>query len=149
MKTKTSHSTLYEQDYYLWLEKTVQLLKDGQLSALDIDNLIEEIQDMGISQKKSVKSNLIVLLWHLLKYKYQPEKRSNSWLLTIDEHRDRLDDDFSHSPVLKRYFEEIFDEAYRKARKKASIETGLSLETFPLDCPFSTEEILNNDYLPD
>ncbi|MGK7943575.1 MAG: DUF29 domain-containing protein [Microcystaceae cyanobacterium] len=149
MKTQTFHSTLYEQDYYLWLEKTTQLLKEGRLSALDIDNLIEEIQDMGISQKKSVKSNLIVLLWHLLKYKYQPEKQSNSWLLTIDEHRDRLNDDFFHSPSLKRYFEEIFDEAYYKARKKAAIETGLSLETFPLDCPFTKEEILNFDYFPD
>lgn len=142
-------STLYDKDYYLWLEKTVQLLKNGQLSALDIDNLIEEIQDMGISQKKSVKSNLIVLLWHLLKYKYQPNKRSNSWLLTVDEHRDRLEEDFSHSPSLKQYFNEIFQEAYRKARKKAAIETDLSIETFPVDCPFTKEEILNTDYLPD
>jgi hypothetical protein len=85
----------------------------------------------------------------LLKYKYQPNKRSNSWLLTIDEHRDRLSEDFLYSPSLRRYSEEICDEAYQKARKKAAIETGLTLDTFPCECPFTQEEILNPDYLPD
>ncbi|MGK7932160.1 MAG: DUF29 domain-containing protein [Microcystaceae cyanobacterium] len=149
MKANTINSILYEQDYYLWLEKTVQLLKNGQLSALDIDNLIEEIQDMGISQKNALLSNLIVLSMHLLKWKYQPQKRTGSWRSSIREHRRRILKAFKNSPSLKRYFEEIFDEAYHESRLQASDETELSLETFPLECPFSKEEILNPDYLPD
>ncbi len=149
MKTQTTPLNLYEQDYYLWLEKTVQLLKNGQLSALDIENLIEEIQDMGISQKNALESNLIVLVMHLLKWKYQPQKQTGSWRRSIREHRRRILKAFRNSPSLKRYFEEIFDEAYQEARLQASDETGLSLETFPLDCPFTKEEILNTDYLPE
>lgn len=78
---------LYEQDFCLWAEATALLLKDGQFSVLDLAHLIEEIEDMGGSQKRAVLSNLRVLLLHLLKYKYQAAKRSQSWLNTIVEHR--------------------------------------------------------------
>lgn len=142
-------STLYEKDYHLWLQETVQLLQDGKLHDLDIPNLIEEIEDMGKSQRKAVKSNLKIIFVHLLKYKYQPEKRSNSWLSTLFEHRDRLAEDFTESPSLKTFFREIFEECYQKARKKASIETGLSLENFPLKCTFTPEQVLDIDYLPE
>ena len=146
---ETMNQNLYDRDYHLWLEKTVQILQDRNFKDLDIFNLIEEIKDMGISEKKAIKSNLKILLWHLLKYKYQPEKRSRSWLSTIFEHRDRLDDDFADSPSLKRYFDEVFESCYQKARKQASIETGLPLETFPINCPFKGEEVLDMDYLPE
>lgn len=142
-------TTLYDKDYYLWLEETVQLLREGKLTEIDVNNLIEEIEDMGRSEKKAVKSNLKILLCHLLKYKYQPQKRSRSWLSTIFEHRDRLDDDFADSPSLKRYFQEVFEPCYQKARKQASIETGLPLKTFPINCPFNHEQVLNMDYLPE
>jgi hypothetical protein len=148
-KTNNMTSTLYEQDYYLWLEKTSSLLRDGRLSELDIPHLIEEIEDMGRSEKKAVKSNLIIILMHLLKYKYQPEKRSNSWLLTIFERRRRLRDDFADSPSLKRYFDEVFEQCYKDARISAAIETGLPTETFPEQSPFTPEEALNADYLPE
>jgi hypothetical protein len=141
--------TLYEKDYYLWLEKTVQLLEGGRFSEIDIKNLLEEISDMGKSQKKSLKSNLIVLLMHLLKWKYQPEKQSGSWKGSIREHRRRILDDFEDSPSLKGYFTEIFDKCYQEARKQAADETGLLLEIFPIECPFTIEETLNPDYLPD
>ncbi|WP_124977008.1 DUF29 domain-containing protein [Aphanothece sacrum] len=143
------NQNLYDRDYLLWLEKTVQLLTDGKLKELDIPNLIEEIKDMGISQKKALKSNLKVIFWHLLKYKYQPEKRSNSWLSTLFEHRDRLEEDFADSPSLKPFFLENFEQCYQKARKQASIETGLSIETFPINCPFTPEQVLDSEYLPE
>lgn len=85
--------TLYEQDYYLWIEKTASLLRDGRLSELDIPNLLEEIEDMGSRQQQAVKSNLRVVIWHLLKYNYQPSRQSNSWRAIIREHRNRLDED--------------------------------------------------------
>jgi hypothetical protein len=148
MKTQVNDTTLYEQDYYLWLEKTIHLLKAGQLSALDVDNLIEEIQDMGIRQKNALESNLIVLLMHLLKWRYQPQKRTGSWRRSIREHRRRILKAFRNSPSFKQYFREIFKEAYQEARLQASDETELSLDIFPKECPFTQEEILNTDYFP-
>lgn len=142
-------STLYEQDYYLWLEKTASLLRDGRLSELDIPNLIEEIEDMGRSQKDALESNLRVVFMHLLKYKYQPSNRSNSWRGSITEHRIRINKAFRNSPSLKRYFQEVFDECYQDARKIAADETGLPLDTFPVQSSFTPEEVLNPEYLPE
>jgi Domain of unknown function DUF29 len=112
-------------------------------------NLIEELEAMGRSEKSAIESNLRILLMHLLKYKYQSEKRTNSWLFTIREHRQRLRDDFKNSPSLKRYFLDIFPECYQDARELAADETGLSINTFPIESPFSQEDTLNPDYLPE
>ena len=137
---------LYEQDYYLWLEATAQLLREGQLSALDAANLLEEIEDMGRSEKRAVYSNLKMLLMHLLKYGYQPEKRSNSWRASIVEHRQRLKKAFQESPSLQAYYTEIFNECYQDARELAAAETGLAIDNFPVETPFTSEEILKSDY---
>jgi len=139
---------LYEQDYYLWLEATAQLLREGQLSALDVANLLEEIEDMGRSQKRAVYSNLKILLVHFLKYRYQPEKRSNSWVASIVEHRQRLKKAFKESPSLHPYLTEILNECYQDARELAAAETGLAIDEFPVDIAFNPEEVLNSDYLP-
>jgi hypothetical protein len=142
-------TNLYEQDYYLWLKNTAQLLRDDKLSELDKFNLIEELEDMGRSEKRAVKSNLTILLMHLLKYKYQPKKRSKSWLRTIVEHRRRLLILLEDSPSLKKYFQEIFDNSYQAARQDAATETRLALAVFPTQSPFNPQDILNPDYLPD
>ena len=139
---------LYERDYYLWLSYTAQLIKEGKFAAVDAANLIEEIEDMGRSEKRAVKSNLIIVLLHLLKYKYQPAKRTNSWKSSIREHRRRLRDDFEVSPSLKRYSEEVFAQCYQDGREQAADETGLALNAFPPESPFTLEETLNADYLP-
>jgi hypothetical protein len=150
MKTLSlQQQTLYNQDFCLWIETIVNQLQKGQLTEIDLDNLIEELEAMGRSEKNSLESNLVVLLMHLLKYKYQPEKRTNSWLYTIKEHRRRLRKAFETSPSLKRYYQEIFEETYEDARDLAATETGLSLNIFPINCPFSSDETLNNDFLPD
>lgn len=140
---------LYDRDYYLWIETTLELLRQGKLSEVDLPNLIEEIEDMGISQKDAVYSNLKVVLMHLLKYKDRSQKRSNSWRSSIREHRQRLKKAFRNSPSLKKYYLEIFDECYADARDLAADETSLPLQTFSLTCPFTTDEALNPDYLPD
>jgi hypothetical protein len=147
--TTVTNSNLYNQDFYLWIETTAKQLKNGNFSEIDLANLIEEIESMGRSEKRALKSNLLVLLMHLLKYKYQPEKCSNSWLSTIFEHRRRLKEELTESPSLKSHFLEIFNECYQDARKQASLETGLSLDTFPIDSPFTIDESLNQDYLPE
>lgn len=142
-------SILYEQDYYLWLESTAKLLREGQLSLLDTANLLEQIEEMGRSEKRAVYSNLKILLMHLLKYRYQPEKRSNSRIATIVEHRQRLKKAFKESPSLQPYFIEIFNDCYQDARELAAAETGLPLETFSLDCPYTPERSLDSNFLPD
>jgi hypothetical protein len=139
---------LYDQDYYLWIMRTIELLNQKKFSELDLTNLVEEIEDMGKSEKKSITSNLRILLMHLLKYKYQSDKRTNSWLFTIVEHRKRLQEAFKVSPSLRRYYEEVFLDCYQDARELASAETGLSIKIFSEVCPFTPEEALNSNYLP-
>ena len=131
------------------LTKTAQLLRERKFKKVDLDNLIEEIESMGRSEKKAVRSNLRILLTHLLKYKYQSQKRSNSWLFTIVEHRQRIKDSFKDSPSLNRHFIQEFAECYQDARALAAAETGLPIDTFPVDSPFSPEDTIDADYLPE
>jgi hypothetical protein len=144
----TAITSLYDQDFYLWLQTTINLLKQGKFAEVDLENILEELESMGRSEKNAIKSNLRILVMHLLKYKYQPEKRTNSWRYTITEHRQRLQDTFKTSPSLYRFFEDIFNESYQNARKLASDETGLSINLFPPESPFTVEEVLNPDFLP-
>jgi hypothetical protein len=147
--TAFTNSSLYDQDFYLWIQTTAKQLKKGKFAEVDLANLIEEIESMGKSEKRAIKSNLIVVLMHLLKYKYQPEKRYNSWKGSIREHRRRLREAFVDSPSLKLYFEELLPMCYQDARKQASDETGLSLDAFPVEFAFTADECLNEDFLPD
>ena len=118
-----NNTNFYERDYYLWLNKMVQLLRDDQLSELDKLNLIEELEDMGRSEKRAIESNLTFLLIHLLKTKYQPEKRRKTWSRTIVEHRRRLLIFLEDSPSLKNYLQEVFSNSYQAARQDAATET--------------------------
>ena len=143
----TRPNTLYEQDFYLWIQTTVQQLKENKLNEIDIPNLIEEIESMGRSEKRELKSRLIVLLMHLLKWHYQPEKRSESWRSTITEQRICIEGLLEDSPSLKPLLSEVFENCYQKARLKASDETGIKLNLFPKESPFSLEETLESSYV--
>jgi len=147
-RSQTETSKLYDRDFCLWAEEMAKLLREGKFTEIDLEHLIEEVEDMSGSQKRALLSNLRVLLMHLLKYKYQPEKRSKSWRSTIIEHRIRLEEAFEESPSLKEYFPEIFDKAYQKAKKQAAQETELPLNTFPDESPFTPEQTLDEDFLP-
>jgi hypothetical protein len=140
---------LYKKDYYPWIDKTINLLENYQFSELDLENLIEEIKSISISQQKALKSNLSVILWHLLKYLQEPEKQTRSWALNLFEHRERIEEDLENSPSLKSFLtEENFKKCYNKARKKAAIETGINLDKFPNDCPFTLAEALDFEFIP-
>ena len=140
---------LYERDFYLWIEEQAVLLREGRLERLDVANLLEEIEDMGRREKKGVKNNLIVVLTHLLKYQFQSDQRSNSWRGSILEHRRRLRDDFEDSPSLRPHAADVFSRAYEDAREQASTETGLPLHAFPESSPYSLEQALDPEFLPD
>lgn len=139
--------TLYEQDFYLWTQTIVQQLREHKLNEIDLPNLIEEIESMGRSEKRELKSRLIVLLMHLIKWQYQPEKRSESWRSTITEQRICIEALLEDSPSLQPILTEVFEDCYQKARLKASDETGIKLNFFPKESPFNLEETLNNYFL--
>lgn len=149
LDSSVTSASLYEQDYWLWLETTAKLLRSGRLHEVDVDNLAEEIEDMGRSEKRSVESNLEVVLMHLLKYKYQPARRSSSWRYTLLEHRNRLRKALRESPSLRPYYQQVFKESYETARKLAAVETDLPIAQFPAESPFTPEQALDADYLPD
>lgn len=140
---------LYETDYMQWIETTVEKLRSQDYANVDWENLIEEIEAMGRSDRKSLKSNTIVILLHLLKWQFQPEKRSGSWESSIIEHRRRVKDDLIDSPSLKPYLENIFAECYTQAAKQAKAETGLPLETFPVICPYELLQVIDDEFLPE
>ena len=139
---------LYEQDFHAWTEEQVGALRSGQTHGLDIEHLAEEIEDMGRSQRRAVKSALLIILSHLLKYRYQPDRRTNSWRATIREHRRRVRDELADSPSLRPYSERILAECYQDAREAAADESGLPVGTFPAACPFALEQALDRNFLP-
>ena len=150
MKTKNPQSLqlLYEQDFYAWVEQTAELLISRNWEILDLENLIEEVVDLGRSQQRALQSALRLILSHLLKWKYQSEKRSNSWQITITRERLNLDELFTESPSLRRFLNdtEWINTTYQRARKEAIVETGLSEDNFPIVCPFTVDEILDLDF---
>ncbi|MGB7413645.1 MAG: DUF29 domain-containing protein [Thermosynechococcaceae cyanobacterium] len=145
----STHQQLYDTDFVEWISQAAELLQQGKFSELDIKNLIEEIEDLGRSQKQALKSNLRVLLMHLLKWQYQPSQRSGSWRGSIVEHRKRIHDALKDSPSLKNYYSSVLQESYTTAREIAAYETGLPLDNFPAECFYTAERVLDRDFLPE
>jgi hypothetical protein len=104
---------------------------------------------LGVGAKKAVKSSLVIVLLHLLKHQFQPCRRSRSWRASIVEPRQRLRDDFRTSPSLRGYAREVLEEAYGDARERARAETGLPERTLPPNSPYTLEQVLDPEFLPD
>lgn len=147
--TKSNLKTLYETDFFLWLEIIADLLSQQRFEQLDLENLIEEIKSMGRSEKRELENRLVILIMHLLKFKYQSQKLSNSWIYTIKEQRRQVKFLLKNSPSLKSYLPTIIDECYQSARFEASNETKLELINFPMTNPFTLEMILATEFFPD
>lgn len=142
-------TTLYEQDFWLWTQAMAEALKSGNFSQLDLENLAEEVESLGRSDRRELQSRLTVLLMHLLKWQFQPEMRSGSWKGTLREQRRRILALLKDSPSLRSFLIESIDDAYKNAREQAADETGLELVTFPLNCPHTIETILDSEFLPE
>lgn len=140
---------LYEEDFLAWTQETVRLLRGHRFSELDLENLIEEVESMAGSQWREMHSRLTVMIQHLLKWKFQPAKRSRSWRSTLVTQRIELKRLLRQSPSLKSGLRESVAEVYPDAIRTASAETNLPAQTFPARCPFTAEQILDPDYLPD
>jgi Domain of unknown function DUF29 len=138
----------YEEDFYAWTMEQVRLLRAGQFAAIDAENIAEEIESMGRSDRREIKSRLIVLLVHLLKWQLQPEMRSKSWSGTIREQRRKIDELLGESPSLRPSIPQTVEAAYTEAREDAAEETGLPERAIPEACPFTPEQVLERSFLP-
>lgn len=143
----TNTSKLYETDFNLWLESTAKLLQERKFDQLDLDNLVEEIEALARRDRRELENRLEVLLAHLLKWQYQPQKRTNSWRLTLLEQRRRIGRLLKDSPSFKPHLQECLGECYGHAREAAELETQL-IAIFPVECLYSLEQALDYAFFP-
>lgn len=140
--------SLYKTDFYAWTLEQAQLLRDQQWSQLDLPNLIEEIESLGRQQRQELRNCLKVLIGHLLKWEYQSEHRSRSWLMTIRIQRRDTQELLEENPSLKPFLQEAPQNVYESGRDLAVGETNLPLKTFPQTCPYTLEEVLSDRFYP-
>lgn len=144
-------SVAYETDILAWANEQAGYIRAGRFDLVDAEHLAEEIETMGKSEKRALASSMLVLLMHLLKWQYQPDRRSASWNQSIKVQRDEIQYDLKDIPSLKTLFkdEEWQKIVWRKARLEASKETGLGLNVFPDACPWDMTDVLKDDWLPE
>jgi hypothetical protein len=140
---------LYDQDFYAWANEQAGLLRAGKLSEADLEHIAEEIESMGKTEKRELVSRLAVLLLHLLKWQFQPDRRGASWESTISVQRDDLADHLKDNPSLKAQLPEAVASGYRKAVLLAHGETNLPKATFPTTCPWSFDQVMAEDFWPE
>lgn len=140
--------TRYETDVVAWANEQAALLRAGKLSQIDIENIAEEIEDVGKSEKRELESRMAVLLAHLLKWQFQPERRGSSWQRTIKEQRKSVRSRLAKTPSLKGCIADSgwLDDVWSDAVASAAEETGLS--SFPEQCSWTSELILADDFYP-
>ncbi len=146
----------YEKDFHNWIEQHIYLLKTGQVHELDKAHLIEELEGMANRDRNELVSHFKILIAHLLKWQFQLNQlnerwsdfKGSSWRGTIVEQRSEIQDQLENIPSLKRSLEEVIIKAYPKAVSLAVKETGLLHQVFPKDCPYSIQQILDDDYYP-
>jgi len=149
-------SSLYDLDYSAWAARTVELLREGRFSELDLDHLVEELGDMGKSQRHELVSRLRILLAHLLKWQYQSRRLSarwaefegKSWRNTLIEQRVALRYLLEENPGLKGRVAAAVIKSYPQAVELAARESELPSETFPVPCPYTQMQILDPDFYP-
>lgn len=140
--------SLYEDDFVAWADEQAMLLGQKNWDELDLGNLIEEVRDLGNQYRSALESHLTRLLMHLLKWQFQSEKRTNSWLISIKDARKQISRLIRKHPVLASHLEPVFFECYSDAREDASDETGLAISSFPLECPYGLGVVLDKEFFP-
>jgi hypothetical protein len=144
-----SKAALYDQDFLEWTQQQAEYLRKGYWARLDVENLVEELEALGRSEQRELGSYLQVLLMHMLKCQYQPERRTKSWDNTLSNCRDKIQDCLEDTPSLQRFLKEPewVEKHYRRACRDAAKEMNKSVEIFPTKCPYTLEQILNSDFL--
>ena len=147
-----AHKSLYDRDFCAWVGSQVSALRERRFRDLDLENLIEEVGDLAANLQRELRSRLKVILIHLLKWQYQSPKRSTSWQVTLLEQRDQIHELLERNPSLRRQIPELVAKAYASAFKLAGkemdLETSRPHRAFPVQCPWTPEQILDDDFLP-
>jgi hypothetical protein len=141
-------STAYEEDVAAWAQEQVALLRSGQWALLDIEHIAEEIEDMNISHRHQLAHRMAILMAHMLKWKYQPDRRGRSWINTMRTQREAIAKLLKTMPSLRRALNdpERNDEMWKDALELAGREAGLT--DLPKACEWSLEQVLAEDYFP-
>ncbi|MYM30538.1 DUF29 family protein [Duganella sp. CY15W] len=139
---------LYETDALIWTETQIALLRAGQFDQLDLENIISELGYQVRKDKNEVASRLRGLMAHLLKYQFQPERRSRSWANTIDNHREEILGVLRQMPSLRPQLDEYVTYNYAKAVRLAARDTRKSPSAFPAENPYTVEQILDEEFFP-
>lgn len=142
-------SLTYTIDFNLWIQQTAQLLRKCQWHEIDLEHLIEEVEGLGKSERRGIASQLTRLLLNLLKWQYQPQRRSDSWLDSITDARTQINLAVQDSSSLTAYPAEQLEQSYRQALHKAAKQTGMSVLVFPEACPYPINLVLEEDWLPE
>ncbi|HIK18659.1 MAG TPA: DUF29 domain-containing protein [Leptolyngbyaceae cyanobacterium M33_DOE_097] len=136
-------------DFSLWIDQTAQLLQERRWQEIDLPRLIEEVENLGKSERRGIASQLTRLLLHLLKWQYQPERRSDSWLDSITDARTQIELIIEDSPSLQSYPAEQIETSYQRARRQVAQQTKLELAVFPANCPYPLTQVLAEGWLPE
>lgn len=131
----------HDRDFFKWTRNQMKFLKEKEFTKLDIDNLIEEIESLGNSERNAIESYMIVLFIHLLKMEFQPAMRCNSWENSIENAKFRIKRLVKKNPSLNKEVSEVIPDAYYSAKLQASSETGLDKKTFPEECPWTSDKL--------
>ena len=140
---------LYERDFHTWCMEQARLIREGRFAELDVANVVEELESLGKEQAHKLGSSYRILLMHLLKWRYQSNRRSRSWAGTVVRERLNAAEILADNPGLRPRVRALFSRAYSGARREAAAETGLPLSTFPETCPFSIAKALDEDWWPE
>ena len=139
----------HEKDVYGWAVHTAQLLREKKMNEVDFDGIVEELEEMGISNKHALISRLTLVISHLLKWQFQPNMRGHSWTYTIRAQRKKASYVLDDNPSLKSKLDEIIAKAYKVAIDEATDQTGLDEKTFPAECPYTFDQIMNDEFYPE
>lgn len=134
---------LYDRDFYAWTQEQADAIRRRSVNELDWENLQEEVESMGKQERSTLHSHLVVLLQHLLKWRFRPERRGRSWSLTIDEQRLQAERVLRQNPSLRPQLEEVVAEAYAVATRRAAREMKRPLKSLPTETPFTLDEVFH------
>jgi hypothetical protein len=141
--------TSHESDFYTWALESADAIRQGRFDGVDWDAVADELEDMGRSERRALENRFEVMLAHLIKWRFQHEHRSTSWTGTIKEQRRKAARLLRQNPGLKSLFPELISDAYESARALAERDTGIDEANFPPSCPWTVEQILDEDYWPE
>lgn len=139
----------YEEDFYGWVMANAALLKKGKFNQVDINHIIEEMENLGASEKRELVSRLSQLIMHLLKWHFQPTMRGHSWIYSIRAQRKQTKIHLKDNPSLKSKLDEILLDSYDVAISEAAKETSLDEKNFPSECPYTFDQIIDDTFFPE